>query len=376
MGRHFIIGWLWLAAATGTAWAGDSARASIGGNRLHAGDDVTLEDDTPGNAFLAGGRVHLAGRVAGNAFVTGGAVEVTGSVRRDLYAAGGELDIRGEIGGDVRAAGGNVRITRSAKLGDDATLAGGSVEVEGAVDGDLRVYGDSIVVDGVVGGDLRLAGEDLRIGSGARIAGRLEYRSDGSVAIDPGAAIAGGIVQIDRDERTWLRRIGRGASRVGGAMFSLGIVLLGALLVLGMPAFSREAAATIRREPLQSAGIGFLMLVGVPIAIVVLLITIVGIPLALMLIFGYVVLLLLGYLVAALFVGDAALGRLGAARSASAGWRVLFLLLALVALAILRRLPLIGGLAVLLLFLAGVGAFTMRSWQGIRRQDGRGNATT
>jgi hypothetical protein len=41
--------------------------------------------------------------------------------------------------------------------------------------------------------------------------------------------------------------------------------------------------------------------------------------------------------------------------------------LALIALAIVKQLPLIGGLAVFLLFLAGIGAFTMRSWQGFRQ---------
>ena len=124
----------------------------------------------------------------------------------------------------------------------------------------------------------------------------------------------------------------------------------------------------VRREPLQSAGMGCVMLVGVPLAIVVLTITVVGIPLALMMIFGYVVLLMLGYLVAALVVGDLLLERLGTEKFNSLGWRVLFLFLALVALSLVRHVPLIGGLVILLLFLAGIGAFTMQSWKGIRQK--------
>jgi hypothetical protein len=98
-------------------------------------------------------------------------------------------------------------------------------------------------------------------------------------------------------------------------------------------------------------------------------ITVIGIPLALMMIFGYVVLLMLGYVVAAIFVGDQALERLGGDRIKSLGWRVLFLLLALVVLSVVRHLPLIGGLAVALLFVAGIGAFTLRTWKGFRQRD-------
>jgi cytoskeletal protein CcmA (bactofilin family) len=358
-----------LLAVTGVASADDTARASWGDSRLSAGDQVTLDMYVPGNVYLAAGRVNLDDRVGGNAFITGGQVDVMGSIGRSLYAAGGDLRIDGEVEGDVRAAGGKIRVPHGARLRKHVTLAGGSIEMEGEVGEDLEVYGGSVVINGIVGGDLQIAGEDIRVGPDTRIAGRLNYKSDGTFAIDPKAQVAQGVEEIDADDHGWLKKAGRGTSRVGRAMFSFGVLLLGILLILGMPAFSREAAATIRREWLQSAGIGCVMLIGVPFAAVILMITVVGIPLALMTIFGYMVLLMLGYVIAALFVGDLALERLGGERIKSLGWRVLFLLLALVALAIVRHLPLIGGLAVALLFVAGIGAFTMRSWRGIRQRD-------
>jgi len=369
MARILIAGCLVLAGMAGVASAADTARASVGDSRLSAGAEVSLGEYVRGNVFLAGGRVRLDNRVGGSAFVTGGEVDVTGPVSHNLFAAGGDLRIESAIDGDVTGAGGKVRITRGAKLRGDVALAGGSIEVEGEVGGDLHAYGDSVVINGVVAGDLELAGETIRIGPDARIAGKLEYRSGGRIVIDPQAEVARGVEEVDGHERNWFRKIRHGATRVGGIMFTLGVVLLGALLILGMPGFSREAAEMIRREPLQSAGMGCVMLVGVPFAIVVLMITVIGIPLALMMIFGYIVLLMLGYLVAALFVGDTVLARLGTERANSVAWRLLFLLLALVALSIVRQVPLIGGFAVLLLFLVGIGAFTLRSWKGIRQKE-------
>ena len=364
-----MAGLLVLAGMAGVASADDSARASVGDNRLSAGDEVTLDEYVPGNVFLAAGRVNLDDRVGGSAFVTGGDVNITGSIGHRLFAAGGDLRIEGEVEGDVRAAGGKLRVPRGAMLRGDVTLAGGSVEMEGEVGGDLAAFGESVVINGVIGGDLKIAAEDIRIGPDTRVAGKLEYKSGGTFLIDPNARIEQGVEQLDSNDRNWFRKAGHGASRVGGAMFTLGVLLLGALLILGLPTFSREASATLRREWWQSAGIGCVMLVGVPFAIVILMITIVGIPLALMMIFGYMVLLMLGYVVAAIFVGDFALERLGGERAKQVGWRLLFLLLALVAISVVRHLPLIGGLAVALLFVAGIGAFTLRSWRGIRQKD-------
>jgi hypothetical protein len=95
-------------------------------------------------------------------------------------------------------------------------------------------------------------------------------------------------------------------------------------------------------------------------------VTIVGIPLALLLVFAWGALLILGYLFGAIFVGDLALGRIDAAKLDSAWWRVLFLALAIVAIALVKLVPVAGPLACGLLFLAGLGAFTLRAWQGFR----------
>ena len=369
MNRIIAPVFLAFAGFAGVASADDTARATVGDNRLSAGDEVTIDEYVPGNVYLAGGRVNLGDRVGGSAFLTGGEIGITGSIGKNLYAAGGDLRIEGEVEGDVHAAGGKLRVPRGARLHGDVTLAGGSIDVEADVGGDLGTYGESIYVNSVVDGDLRLEGEDIRIGPDTRVSGRLEYKSGGTFAMDPKAQVEQGVEHVNASEHGWFRKGSHGSSRGNGRMFSIGVLVLGTLLILGLPAFSREAAAAIRSEWWQSAGIGCVMLLGVPFAAVILMITIIGIPLALMLIFGYMVLLMLGYVIAAIFVGDFALERLGGDRVKSIGWRVLFLVLALVLLAMLRHLPLIGGLAVAILFVAGIGAFTMRTWRGFRSKD-------
>ena len=149
---------------------------------------------------------------------------------------------------------------------------------------------------------------------------------------------------------------------------ALGVLLLGALMILAMPRFTREAADSIRQLPWQTIGIGLAVLVGVPVMCALLVITLIGIPLAVLLIFFYGALLVLGYLIGAVFLGDLVLGRIDAAKLGAAWWRVLFLLLAIVAIAIVKVVPVVGPLACGLLFLAGLGAFSLRAWRGLRTE--------
>jgi len=107
----------------------------------------------------------------------------------------------------------------------------------------------------------------------------------------------------------------------------------------------------------------------VPVALVFLVVTIIGIPLAALLALAYGALLMLGYLVAAIFLGDLALERIDVAKLESVWWRALFMLFAIVAIAIVKQVPVAGPLACWLLFLAGVGAFTFRAWQGFSRDE-------
>jgi len=365
MGGKFAVFWLaWLVFA-GTAAADEGAEAAIGDTRFTAGDDVQIDQPVGGSVFAAGARVGVSARVERSAYLSGGDVSVSAPIGRSLYMAGGDLRLESVVYGKLRAAGGHVRIASEALVDGDASLAAGSVEVDGGVSGDLRANGESIVINGAIGGDVELAGERIRIGPDARIAGSLNYRSGRPIAIDPQAVVSGEVTEYQKDRR-WLRRIGRGETFVGGS-FSLGLVVVGALLLLVLPRFTREAAATLRTRPLAAGGVGVAMLLGVPLLLVLLVLTVLGIPLAVLFAFGYAALLMLGYLIAAIFVGDTVLWRVKADKAQSAWWRILFMLLALLAIAIVKIVPFLGSLAVALLFVAGIGAFTMRAWKGFRR---------
>jgi hypothetical protein len=140
------------------------------------------------------------------------------------------------------------------------------------------------------------------------------------------------------------------------------VFFVGALFLVLFPGLSARAAEAIRRDPWQSLGLGLAILVCVPFVAVVLVVTIVGIPLALLLVPLYLLLMFLGWIVAALFIGQRGLAMVRGTAPASTASRLLALLLALLALSLVRHVPFVGGIVVFMALIAGIGALVSQGW--------------
>ena len=71
------------------------------------------------------------------------------------------------------------------------------------------------------------------------------------------------------------------ASAGASVLFTLGLLVAGTVYVLVLPGFAGGAAGAVVRTPLQSLGLGLALLVTLPVAGFILLITVVGYLLAL-----------------------------------------------------------------------------------------------
>ena len=134
-------------------------------------------------------------------------------------------------------------------------------------------------------------------------------------------------------------------------------MLMAALLAAALPAASAKMAEELRSHPALALLWGLLTLVCIPVAAILLLITIIGIPLALLAILLFFALLLVGHVVAAASLADLALRRYKPEASARIAWRAGAAIVAALALALLARIPVLGGLIALVAMLLGVGVF-------------------
>jgi cytoskeletal protein CcmA (bactofilin family) len=350
-------------ARADTTYDEDTVQHTLGSNHFAAGGSVEITDPVPGSAFVAGGQVLIKAPIAGDVFASGGQVEVRGDVGKGLYAAGGSLIVSGAVRRNARIAGGSVEVTPGARLNGSVSMAGRSLTMAGAVAGDLHMAGHDATLTGTVAGDAEIFAERIEIGPQARIGGTLGYRGDHGPRIAPGAEISGGVERLASSHGLWSWHNGvhdtfRGR---GSRTWFFGTLILGALLLLAAPGFMTEASGITRTQWPASIGIGCAILIGVPFAMLLLVITLIGIPVALLALALYVAVLMLGYVVGAVALGDLALLRLAPRYAGGAGWRVLALLGALLALGLVRQVPLFGALTVALVFLTGVGALVLRA---------------
>jgi hypothetical protein len=346
----------------------DAVTHQFGSDYFGAGGLLNLTDPVAGDAFLAGGQVATASEVNGDLVAAGGEVSIGGSIGDDLYAAGGNVKVDAIIHGNARVAGGDIAVGPATAVVGSATLTGGRVNFEGTAHGYLQISGGSVTIDGVVNGDTEVRSEELVIGPDTQIGGRLVYHGPSAPVVPEGAVIAGGVEFHEANHGSYMHGehgpVREAVHWVGRALWFAGVFFVGALFIILFPGLSSRAADAIGQEPMRSLGLGLATLVCVPFVAVVLLITIIGIPLAMLLVALYLLLMFLGWIVAALFLGRRGLAALRGAEPATTGWRLLSLLLALLALSLVRHVPVVGGLIALLALIAGIGALVSQGWAG------------
>lgn len=297
------------------------------GATLIAEEEVSVSTGAPieDNLYVAGGMVTVGDVIVGDLLIAGGQIMVTEDVTEDLTAAGGNLTVLGNIGGDVRIAGGSILITGTVAgdlvaaggslvlapgvtVGKDLILAGGQISVDADVAGDVELTGGIATLNGQIQGDVIARMEDrLTLGSGAVIEGNLEYHGprEDALTITDGAIITGEVTFVQRKGFDQAETEATLAAIAGGFMvFKLLASLVTALiLALIFKRFTTSVALQVVRTPLKLLGLGFVTLVVVPVAFIVLLVTLLGMPLAFLTLLAYIFLLLLSGALGGIVVG-------------------------------------------------------------------------
>lgn len=295
---------------------------------------------------------------------TGGSVVVRGTVDGDLEAFAGSVDVAetGTVTGNLEGAAGSVRIAGTVEGNVD--LAAGSVDVtqSGVVRGDLNAGAGSFTLAGTVDGNARVGAGSISLAPTAQVGGDFVY--DGDVAVADGATVGG---ELREDPDLSVSPFG-GFPSVANWLFTaytlLLTLLVGAILLVAFPGTSATVAAGPTDRPLRALGAGFAALVGTPILVVLLFLTIIGIPLGLLAIFLYVLLVLVGFVWGEYAVGAWLLSL------ADREHRWLALLVGVAAVALVGYVPVLGGIVEFLVLLFGLGGIATAGYQWVQRRRG------
>jgi cytoskeletal protein CcmA (bactofilin family) len=284
----------------------------------------------------------------------GGTITLRSTVKDDARLAGGDLRVAGGVGGDLLAAGGRIHLGPAVAVTGSALLTGGDVRIDGTIEQGLYASGGRVVIAGTINGNVELWAEQIIIEKTAVITGGLHYKSPHEAQVESGVRIDGEVVYtpVDVDIKPVVASV-----LLAGLVLLSSIMLTAVVLYLLFPDFSIRASQSLKDGPWLSLGLGLAVFAGVPVLITILFSTVIGALLALILLVVYLVMLIAGYFIGALFVATLGLNLLGKSGVGKAGV-ALALAVAIVVLAIIGLVPLIGALVGWVVLLAGLGALS------------------
>ena len=331
---------------------------------------VSIEsDETIDDTLVAFSRtVRIDGVVTGDLIVFAQSIEIRGAVRGDVFTFGQNMEIDGQVGGGIAGFGQVIRL--GSTVGQSVFWFGQSIlsRRETSIEGDLYAFGEDANVGGSIGrnvtaftnnltitGDVKrdvtFGGRFAAIHSTASIGGNLdvELPSGENLQMDSAASVAG-VTNVDVAES------GEDESLSVWPFLFMAIWLAaafasGMMLFWLFPALGRMSLVDIRAI-LVSAGTGFLILITMPIAAVVLCVTLIGLPAGLVTAAAWALGLYVSKIVVAHFLGTALLRP----KQQNLRSMALPLLVGLVLVLIVVSLPYVGWIINLLLVILGLGA--------------------
>lgn len=312
-----------------------------------------VEGRIEGDLVITTGDLSISGVITGDVLaLTSGTVlvEQDGVVEGSVRTVTPQVQIDGDVGGDLFVTGLRAGIGGSGAVGRDVIVFGGTLTIDGAVGRDVRGRVFSASVAGAVGRDVDLAVRQLAVVTGASVAGDVLYRSPSDAAIAAGT-VDGQVVQLPAQSNFIFGVILAVANIIGFLAFIVsGIILL--WLFRGTGAASVEA---VERHPIKTLLIGVAALIGAPVLVVVLAVTLVGVPLAVSLLLVFLSALMFGPVPAVAAAGDVILRRKGGLFGA-------FLLGAVLWRLGIWLIPFVGALLYLAGLFWGVGGWVLGAW--------------
>lgn len=287
------------------------------------------------------------------ALVFAGAVPAMAATQQsgDRVCTGNNITIgSGESVGNVLALGCNVDVQQGATVTGSIADFGGNVQIAGTVSGSIASFGGNINLtdSAVVNGDIAAMGGNVTRAPGAVVNGN----STTGLPTPPNAPGAPTPPPVLNPIN---RAFNFGFDILGGIVTALAFGALGALVVIFAPNATKRVSEAAGRKPLNTAGVGCLTLIVLPILAILLVITLIGIPVAFLLGIAAWAAWIFGGIAIGLLAGEKILG----AFKVNNILPVAAVMVGIVILILIGQVPVFGFLFSCIVGLIGLGAVVM-----------------
>ncbi len=343
---------------------------------VRTGDSVNLAQNqtVEGDFYGIGSTVALSGTVTGDAHVVGGTVTINGEITQDLFALGGTVNISAPVNDDVRIISGDVTISApvsgsvvvlagrlnilsSATIGGDVLVYGGDVTIEAEVAGKVLGNAERIRIDGVVKGGVDVTSPFLTLGEQADIIGDVRYVSQSELSRATGAVVTGSVTKNDILEETSMST----ELRAAVMMFLISLFATLSLYLLFRRRVEVLAESAVTRVGFRAL-IGFTTLLVVPIAVMILLVSMLGIVVGLIGGITFMLMLLVTLSLMSVVAGSF----LALVVTKKPTVNIVTILAGAVVTQVMIFVPIVGPAILLVIFFITMGTIVLRGYQAIR----------
>ena len=342
-----------------------AADETINDTLLAMGQTVSIDGTVNGDLLAFAGEVTIRGNVTGNVVTGAQSVTIEGTVGGTVLGAGENVTLENaRVGRDFYGFGNDVAITSGANVTGNAMGFGSTVDVDGRVGIDFKGFGSTVTVRGAVERNVDGFGQTVTVDSTARIGGNVTGHVDsaGDLKVADGAQVGGSVNEqlVERDEPR--NRYLTFSHYLGGQVIRLAGYFLAGLLLLWLVPVLREVSLPNTEAILRSFGIGLAAAVTLPVAAIIVCLTVVGIPIGILTFVLGAIGLYFSKPIIAQIIGRGVLRNRPTPPHYAA---TLFVGLLIVIVAI--NLPWIGGFASLVLTLVGFGVIVSLIYARLNR---------
>ncbi len=259
------------------------------GDYFAFGDSVEISGEVNGDVYVLANQIVIDGKINGDVIAAGGSLDISGIVARNVRCIAGQVLISGNIGNNVTVVAGNAQLLVPATVGNNVVITAGNVDLSSKIGADATIVASNLRISSYIANKLQAYVGQLRITSRAHINGGVDYRSSTIAWIDQGAVIQGQITHHpslvhELVKGTWIQSLLVGGKVVAVLMNFVYTLVVGIILIKMFPKNLESALHVLKVSPWKAFSWGLMLLILLPLASLILLMTILGVPFALTLI--------------------------------------------------------------------------------------------
>jgi len=334
-----------------------AADQKIDRNYYAVAKNIEIYGEINGDLFLAGNNIIIdSENINGDIFVAGENITIKGKINGSIRGVvAKQANISAQVSANIYLAGQALILSQESIINGNFTFWGQSASLHGNIVGQAEGGMNSLLISGGLEKDLDVyisgnKSEDFQVTEGAVVGGIIKYKAWQEGNISDQAEIGGELIfeKLLRESKPFFAM----ATLWHLVLKFFGMLVVGMILIYLWPRFFPPLVRKVKKRPIKTLALGLAVLVLTPIICVILMITVIGLPLAIMALSVWIMALYIAKVVSAWLIGYWFKNRFFTKYKWS---DVSILAFGIFVYLIIGKLPFVGLLAIVILFLWALG---------------------